>query len=89
VGFSLAGQLVRSGTSVGANVEEAQDAMSRADFLKCMNISLKEARETNYWLRISVDSGVVGEKEIDEILGESKELIKILTSIVRSTKFGR
>ena len=63
--------------------------MSRADFLKCMNISLKEARETNYWLRISVDSGVVGEKEIDEILGESKELIKILTSIVRSTKFGR
>ena len=53
-GYDLSKQLIRSGTSIGANIEEAQDAESTADFIHKMNISLKEARETNYWLKILI-----------------------------------
>lgn len=88
VSMALCSQLVRSGTSVGANVEEAQDAMSRADFLKSITISLKEIRETYYWLRIIKDAKLVEGEKTDLLIEEAGQLVKILVSIVKSTKSG-
>lgn len=83
--FVLSRQMLRSGTSIGANVEEALAGQSRADFLAKMSIASKEARECNYWLRLLRDSGIVSDKDIQPILNESFSLISILTSIVKST----
>ena len=83
--FVLSRQLLRSGTSIGANVEEALAAQSRADFISKMSIASKEARETNYWLRLLRDSDLVT-IDVTRQLSESEEIIKILTSIVKSTK---
>ena len=85
-GLALSNQIVRSGTSVGANVEEAQDGLSKKDFIHSMNIALKEARETNYWLRILSESNVINSQENERILNESVEIIKILTAIVKKSK---
>ena len=77
-------QLFRSGTSIGANVEEALAGQSRKDFVSKMSIALKEARETHYWLRLLQESQLVEgnySKRIDEI----KEIILILTSIIKTT----
>ena len=79
--FVLSKQVLRSGTSIGANVEEAVAAQSRRDFLSKMNIALKESRETNYWLRLLKMSGYMNE---EEILSKSIEIRKILTSIVKT-----
>ena len=79
-------QLLRSGTSIGANVEEAQSGQSRADFVSKMSIALKEARETNYWLRLMKATEVVTEEQISNLLEESEELKKILASIIISSK---
>ena len=83
--FVLSKQLLRSGTSIGANVEEAIGGQSKKDFLSKMNISLKEARETNYWLRLFKTSKVV-DLDFDPSLKESQELINILSAIVKTTK---
>ncbi len=85
-GFAIASQIVRSGTSVGANIEEAQDAGSRKDFIHCLTISLKEARETQYWLKVMKGSNLISEAELEEALQEITELIKILTTIVKRLK---
>ncbi len=85
-GFAVANQVVRSGTSIGANVEEAQDAASKKDFTHCLTISLKEARETEYWLRVIKESNLLSDSKLDEILQEVNELIKILTTIVKKSK---
>ena len=69
-GVAIISQLVRSATSIGANIEEAQDAMSRADFLKCMNISLKEARESRYWLRVIKESGLGSVIRLENLMSE-------------------
>ncbi len=79
-------QLLRSGTSIGANVEEAQAGQSRADFLSKYNIALKEARETNYWLRLLNAVEVFTENEFENLLKESNELVAILTTIVENTR---
>ena len=79
-------QLLRSGTSIGANIEEAQAGQSRADFLSKYNIALKEARETNYWLRLLNVVEVFTENELESILNESNELVAILTTIVKNTR---
>ena len=79
-------QLIRSGTSVGANVEEAQSGYSRNDFTSKMSIAQKEARETNYWLRLLRDSKQLGDEVIKAVLSESEEISKILFSIVRTSK---
>jgi len=79
-------QLLRSGTSIGANVEEAQAAYSKSDFANKMNIAQKEARESNYWLRLLKDSKQVKERLLREIIDESDEISKILYSIVRTSK---
>ena len=71
--FILSKQLVRSGTSIGANVEEALAAQSRKDFISKMSIASKEARETNYWIRLLRDSGVYGEIDFSGLLDESDQ----------------
>jgi len=83
--FVLSKQLLRCGTSIGANVEEAQAGQSRADFVSKMSIASKEARETNYWLRLLRDSKILDEADVKSLLSESDAIIKILTSIVKST----
>ena len=85
-GIALSNQIVRSGTSIGANIEEAQDALSKKDFIHSMTISLKEARETNYWLKIILKSGLISESRLRNITDENIELIKILTTIVKKAK---
>lgn len=83
--FVLSKQMLRSGTSVGANVEEAQAGQSRADFLSKMSIASKEARETCYWLRLLRDSCIADHDRITPLLDEAERLVKVLTSIVKTT----
>ena len=85
--YVLSKQLLRSGTSVGANVEEALAGQSRADFLSKMSIASKEARETSYWLRLLRDSETIESEKIEHLLAESQSLINLLTSIVKTTGF--
>jgi len=82
--FEIAGQILRSGTAVGSNVEEALAGVSRADFTAKMSIASKEARETHYWLRLLRDSKIVSEARIAPLETESLELIRILTAIVKT-----
>jgi four helix bundle protein len=77
-------QLFKSGTSIGANVEEALAAQSRKDFVSKMSIALKEARETHYWLRLLQESQLV-EGDYSNRIDEIKEITRILTSIVKTT----
>ncbi len=85
-GRVIGGQLLRSGTSVGANVEESQSGYSKNDFINKMNIAQKEARESNYWLRLLRDSKLVKEELIEDLINESEEIKKMLFSIVRTSK---
>ena len=85
----LSKQILRSGTSVGANVEEAQAAQSDADFLSKYSIACKEARETLYWLRLLAASEVIPEVKLHDLIGECNELVAILTSIGRRLKAKR
>ena len=84
--YTLSNQLLRSGTSIGANVSEAQDAQSRADFLSKLNIALKEARETEYWLRLLNATDYISDTEFVAIYQDCDELLKILVSSVRTIK---
>ncbi len=86
VSRTMANQLLRSGTSIGANVEEGQAAQSRADFLSKYSISLKEARETHYWLRLLVATDIVAENYLKDLIAEANEIISILTAIVKKLK---
>jgi four helix bundle protein len=82
----LCKQLVRAGTSIGANLEEADAAQSRADFISKCNIALKEARESNYWLRLYKRTKLLSEKQLKDILQESHEIVSILTTIVKKSR---
>ena len=84
--FVLSKQLLRSGTSIGANVAEAEQAQSTADFVSKMNIALKEASETKYWIRLLASTSYLTEAEAASILNDCVELEKILVSIVKSSK---
>lgn len=84
--FILSAQLMRSGTSIGANVEEATAGQSRKDFVAKMAIASKEARESNYWLRLLRDSNLCPSFDLLPLLDQSDRLIRVLTSIVRTTK---
>jgi four helix bundle protein len=86
VAKTLGGQLLRAGTSIGANMEEAQAAQSRRDFVSKSTISLKEARETRYWLRLMRASGVLPEAVAEPLDKEADELARIIGSIVVRTK---
>jgi four helix bundle protein len=83
--YDLASQLWRSGTSIGANVEEAQAAQSRADFKSKMSIAAKEARESRYWLRLTRDGKVLPVAQVAPLIDDAEEIIRILTSIVKSS----
>jgi four helix bundle protein len=85
-GYKIGGQLLEAGISVGANVEEATGGFSKKDFTYKMAVALKEARESNYWLRLIKVSELAKEDELDSLLKESEELRKILTSIVKTSK---
>lgn len=82
----LARQLLRSGTSIGANVREAKHAESRADFIHKMNIALKESEETGYWLDLLLAGGLLKTEEHQSIKQDADELTKILHSIVKTSK---
>jgi len=82
--FEISCQLLRSGTSIGANVEEALAGQSRKDFFAKMSIASKEARETNYWLRLIKDARLFDNQQIQKLIADSNELVKILTSIVKT-----
>jgi four helix bundle protein len=82
----LANQLLRSGTSIGANIEEAYGSQSKADFIAKMSISCKEARETHYWLRLLIATDIIGEIKLAELTDESNQLVAILTSIVKNSR---
>ena len=86
VGRVLMSQIARSGTSVGANVEEAQAAESKADFVSKMSISLKEARETNFRLRVMAASEIQRIKPPEFLVAESDEIRRVLGAIVASAK---
>jgi four helix bundle protein len=85
-GFVLGRQLMRSGTSIGANVEEATGAFSKDDFIFKMNIALKEAREAHYSLRLAGDSGLMKDMDIKHILSESENIKNILSAIVKTSR---
>jgi four helix bundle protein len=85
--FILSKQLIRSGTSIGANIEEAIGAQSKNDFVAKMSISYKEARETLYWLHILTDSGFLLNKQSDQLILDCEELLKILGSIIKTSKY--
>ncbi len=82
----LSRQIVRSGTSIGANIEEAIAASSRKDFISKMNIAHKEARETRYWLKLFRDVSFIDERLSQSLLNDCEELLKILTAILNTTK---
>jgi len=86
---ALGGQLLRSGTSIGANLEEATAGQSKADFLSKCNIALKEARETHYWLRLLIKTEVIPAKKLNNLLNESDELVAILTTIVKKARLSQ
>ena len=79
-------QIIRSGTSIGANVSEGQFAQSKADFMTKMTIALKEANETRYWLKRLYAFGSLSEKEYSSIIADNEEIISILTVITKTTK---
>ena len=84
--YALINLLLRSGTSIGANVTEAQQAQSKRDFVSKMSIALKEANETKYWLQLMREVGNLSEEESREFLRMTDELMRILIAIVKSSK---
>lgn len=84
--YVVSNQLLKSGTSIGANIEEANGAQSRKDFLAKMYIAFKEARESNYWLRLISVSKIDDSNKLKELLTTSSSLIKLLSKITKSTR---
>ena len=84
--YSLSNQLERSGTSIGANVRESYSAQSRADFINKLNIALKEADETQYWLEIFLESEIITQSEYDSLYTDLKEICALLASSIKTIK---
>ena len=84
--YILSKQILRSGTSIGANIEESIGGQSKKDFISKISISYKEARETKYWLRLLRDSGYINQTSAESILNDTEEIIKILGKIYSTTK---
>lgn len=82
----FARQVLRSATSVGANVEEAHGSHSRADFARRMNIARAEARETLYWLRLITEGGLLTRKQTSELLQEADEILRILVASMKTLR---
>jgi four helix bundle protein len=86
--YILSKQLLRSGTAIGALVREAEQAESKPDFIHKMAIALKEANETEYWVLLLAETSYLNAQESESIINDNKELLKLLTSIINSTKRG-
>ncbi len=86
VSKTLANQLLRSGTSIGANIEEAHGSQSKADFTAKMYIACKEARETHYWLRLLIATDIMTKSQLSELEGEANQLVAILTTTVKNAR---
>lgn len=84
--YIISKQLLRSGTSIGANCREASRAQTKADFIAKMSISLKEADETCYWLELLKETDYIKEKEFNSIYDDAEELVKMLVSIIKTAK---
>ena len=84
--YVMTKQLLRCGTSIGANTRESKNAQSRMDFLNKLNIALKEADETEYWLDLLHATNYIDDKQYDSINSDCAELIKLLTSIIKKLK---
>ena len=84
--YVLSKQLLRSGTGIGALVKEAEHAQSKPDFVNKMNVALKEANETLYWLILMKETGYMQEEEFKSVYADAEELVKMLASIVKTTK---
>ena len=82
--YEIASQLLRSGTSIGANVSEAQYAQSKRDFASKMAIARKEANETKYWLQLLAAAEILPEAAARELIGEVTEIVRILTAIIKT-----
>ena len=83
--YVMSKQILRCGTSIGANIKEALRGQSKADFRAKMNIALKEASETEYWLELLHESDYISEEQFQSIIADNIEIIKILTSIVKNS----
>ena len=83
--YELSKQLLRCGTSIGANVAESERGQSKADFNAKLNIALKEANETDYWLRLLYSTGYLTKEQFSSIIQDVDEIISILVSIVKKT----
>ena len=86
VSQTFAKQLLRSGTSIGANVEEGQASQSKADFISKFSIACKEARETHYWLKLLAATDVAPNDQLTDLIDEANQLVAILTTIVKKTR---
>lgn len=86
VRYTIGKQLLRSGTAIGANIEEAKGGISRPDFIHCMNIAKKEARETLYWLRLLSEFLISKKEKVQQLVSECNELVKMLTAIVKTSQ---
>lgn len=86
VGLVLTKQIVRSGTSIGSNTQEANDASTKKEFIQKLLIALREARETEYWLSVIIKSGIVEVKSVQPLSRELNELIAILVTIIKNAK---
>ena len=84
--YVLSKQVLRSGTSIGANIAEAQQAQSKPDFISKMSVALKETTETKYWLKLLNATAYLNDNEVKTILADCVEIEKILTSILKSCK---
>lgn len=87
--YILSKQLLRSGTSIGANVKEAIRGQSKADFIAKLNVSLKEASETEYWLELLYETDYLSEEQFISINHDCVELLKLLTAIINASKGGK
>jgi four helix bundle protein len=85
--YILSKQLIRSGTAIGALIREAEHAESRRDFIHKLSISLKEANETDYWIELLSQASLITSEHYDTLHPQIQELIKLLISIIKSTKF--
>ena len=84
--FLMSKQLLRCGTSVGANISEAQSAESRSDFIHKLSVSLKEARETSFWLRLMFDTNYISDKHFNDLHGQTDAVIRMLTKSILTMK---
>jgi len=84
--FVLSKQLLRCGTSIGANIEEAVGGISKRDFIAKLQISYKEARETKYWLRLMIETDIISKAEAESLISDCEEIIRIIVAIIKTSK---